>query len=235
MAERVEASNDQPIAFADESNDQPIAFADEWNRGNPLRRCVARSSRTGKRCRRWAIKGGTVCPTHGGSTVSVKRKARERIERAAEQMARELLGIATSAESEAVRLAAVRDALDRAGLNPKTAVEVDVGPTPAFQQLITGIDRSIRRDGTRAPQPPAPALPAPEIVDAELVPDPAESGAERPRTPTAPGSAGDGPNRPPPWQGEPLPNYTPRPPGNQLMTLEEANASLSRERRRGRR
>jgi hypothetical protein len=39
-------------------------------------------------------------------------------------MAKALLGIAQSAESEAVKLAAVKDALDRAGLKAPTQVEV---------------------------------------------------------------------------------------------------------------
>jgi hypothetical protein len=39
-------------------------------------------------------------------------------------MAKQLLGIAESAESEAVKFAAVRDALDRAGLNPPAEVEI---------------------------------------------------------------------------------------------------------------
>ncbi|MGO9156619.1 hypothetical protein, partial [Mycobacterium sp.] len=43
-------------------------------------------------------------------------------------MVRELLGIATGAESEAVKLAAIRDALDRAGISAKQAPELS---TPA--------------------------------------------------------------------------------------------------------
>jgi len=39
-------------------------------------------------------------------------------------MAKQLLGIAESAESEAVKFAAVRDALDRAALNPPAEVEI---------------------------------------------------------------------------------------------------------------
>ncbi len=38
-------------------------------------RCKAKSSRTGKRCRRPAIKGGEVCPSHGGRAPQVQRAA----------------------------------------------------------------------------------------------------------------------------------------------------------------
>lgn len=44
------------------------------------RRCVARSSTTGEQCRKAPIRGGTVCPTHGGSIRMVKAKAEVRAE-----------------------------------------------------------------------------------------------------------------------------------------------------------
>jgi len=44
------------------------------------RRCTAKSSRSGKPCKKAAILGGTVCRTHGGSAPQVKKKALERIE-----------------------------------------------------------------------------------------------------------------------------------------------------------
>lgn len=45
----------------------------------PPQKCVATSNRTGNRCAKWAIRGGLVCNTHGGSTGHVKAKAAERL------------------------------------------------------------------------------------------------------------------------------------------------------------
>jgi hypothetical protein len=42
-------------------------------------RCVARSSRTGEPCKKWAVRGATVCATHGGSTRHIRAKAAERV------------------------------------------------------------------------------------------------------------------------------------------------------------
>jgi hypothetical protein len=39
------------------------------------RRCSARRQRDGKPCGRYAIRGGTVCPLHGGKAPQVLRKA----------------------------------------------------------------------------------------------------------------------------------------------------------------
>lgn len=42
------------------------------------RRCVAKSSRTGERCQKWAIRGSTVCGSHGGRAPQVRRAAAAR-------------------------------------------------------------------------------------------------------------------------------------------------------------
>jgi hypothetical protein len=69
----------------------------------------------GSPCGRWPVKGATVCPKHGGAAPQVRQKAQERLLAATDQLMAALLRIAMSAESEAVRLAAIKDALDRAG------------------------------------------------------------------------------------------------------------------------
>jgi len=43
------------------------------------RRCTAKSSRTGERCRKYAIQGATVCGTHGGKAPQVRRAAARRV------------------------------------------------------------------------------------------------------------------------------------------------------------
>lgn len=165
------------------------------------RRCQARRS-NGEPCRRYAYVGATVCGHHGGKAPQVKRRARQRIDEAADRMAKALLGIAESAESEAVKLRAIIEALDRAGLTPRTAVDVTLGEPAPWQQMITGIARmpleeSQRRRGL-IPEPLAlPAGDPSSPVDAEVVPVP-----EPPAQP-------NGPLRPPPWAGEPPPASEP--------------------------
>ncbi len=96
-------------------------------------------------------------------------------------MARELLGIATGAESESVRLAAVRDALDRGGVTAKSAVELSATREPApWEEIMTEIAfdgiAQITQEESRARRglPPVDALARPtleiEVVDAELLP-----------------------------------------------------------------
>ena len=78
-----------------------------------------------------------MCTHHGGSAPAVKAKARQRIEDAANRMAKELLGTATGAESEAVRLAAIKDALDRAGLVAPKTVDVAIAPNRGRRSSTT--------------------------------------------------------------------------------------------------
>lgn len=84
-------------------------------RGLPEPQKCHAHKKDGSPCGRWPVRGATVCPKHGGAAPQVRQRAKERLDAHADILMTSLLKIATSAESEAVRLAATRDALDRAG------------------------------------------------------------------------------------------------------------------------
>lgn len=126
----------------------PKQYSEEWwDNAKPdvqQRRCV-RVRATGDRCRQPAIHGGTVCRFHGGAAPHVKAAARARLEMATDRMAQELLGIATTGESESVRLNAIRDALDRGGVSKPTQVELGpIQPKPYEEILLEGITTETR-------------------------------------------------------------------------------------------
>jgi hypothetical protein len=92
-----------------------------------------------------------VCDFHGAKAPQVKRKARQRIEEAADWMARELLKMATDDHvADSVKLAAIRDALDRAGLAARTAVSVEVGPPKPYEVVFDSIEAGSRAEYRRS-------------------------------------------------------------------------------------
>ena len=126
-----------------EGNSADLAWADGRE---PKRRCTARRT-NGQPCRKAASAGMQVCRNHGGAAPQVKAKARVRLEMAADRMAQELLGIATNDKVPAyVKLEGIKTALDRAGIGAKQAVEVEVGPAKAWEQVFAGIAGGTRED-----------------------------------------------------------------------------------------
>ena len=92
--------------------------------------------RDGKLCRAPAIRGHWVCNKHGGQLPSVKEAAKRRLLEAVDPLMAELLKIALGDDDTRVWLAAIRDALDRAGLVATRQVE---GVT------LEAVDAEIRR------------------------------------------------------------------------------------------
>jgi hypothetical protein len=133
---------------------------------NPERRCTA-IKKDGVRCGNPARHGTNVCGFHGASAPQVQRKAKERLELAADRMAKHLLDLAIDAESENVQLSAVNSALDRAGLKPSNEVVLSQGKaydeiledlefgtmTRAESRRVRGIDDAIEPQPNTTPAP----------------------------------------------------------------------------------
>jgi hypothetical protein len=171
--------------MSDLSASHPVVkWSEEWwaNAKPEVRahRCTAHR-KNGDRCKRAAIQGGRVCTHHGGNAPAVKAKARQRIEDAADRMARELLKMAVDENvSDAVKLVAIRDALDRAGLGAPKTIDVAIAPKP-WEQIFDDISggsraesrarRGMPDDGVDEWHPPALVQGggATPIVDAEVI------------------------------------------------------------------
>lgn len=92
-------------------------------------RCSAHSSQTGEPCKRWASHGTTVCTSHGARAAQVRIKAEERL-KALVHPAITTLQALLEADSDATRLGAVKDVLDRNGFKPADRHEIS-GPDGA--------------------------------------------------------------------------------------------------------
>ena len=129
--------------------DDPRAGPRDWSSyASPERRCKAHK-KNGDQCKNASVPGATVCRFHGGAAKHVKAAARARLENAADLMAKQLLGIALTAESEAVKLAAIKDSLDRAGLKPPAEVVVSQVEPKAYEEIFEGIS-TLSREESRA-------------------------------------------------------------------------------------
>ncbi|WP_136624795.1 hypothetical protein [Mycobacterium attenuatum] len=212
------------------TTERVVKYSEEWWATRTpevrARRCHV-TKKDGDQCGKVAMDGQRVCGTHGGRAPQAKAAARRRLDEAADRMARELLKIATTPESESVKLSAVRDALDRAGLKLATTVEVGPKQPEPWEELLGDVAHVTRAQHEAMkrgqPMPPAPANPRAlppadadtDIVDAEVVDAPAPH-------PERVGERADRPNVPD-W-AEPPPAA---PPSRELVTLEDAAAEVT--------
>jgi hypothetical protein len=161
--------------------------------------------RNGERCQKPAINGATVCRTHGGATRHVRAAAKRKLDDAALLMAKELLKMAQSETvSDAVKLAAIRDALDRAGLKPSTQVDVGIEMKPYEEMVadVTGLTTMTRAESRAARGIPEPfalgrgSAGDADVIDAEIVPDPPRRRPPWAEDASAGADLGNGPDEP---------------------------------------
>ena len=111
----------------------------------------------GNRCISFAIHGGTVCQAHGGRLPNVKKAAQMRLAMAAIPAADRLIYMALRKRnmSDGDRLRALGMILDRAGIEGKSTVEIEVKP---WQDALQSLFARTNPDG-------APGLPTAAIVE----------------------------------------------------------------------
>lgn len=111
------------------------------------RRCKARSSQTGEPCKRWALRGATVCTSHGAKAPQVAFKAEERIQALVPLALARIEALIDQADMDSIRLAAAKDIMDRAGHKPTEKRQLsgpDGGPIQTEDVGISDDDRAAR-------------------------------------------------------------------------------------------
>lgn len=111
-------------------------------------KCTAHRT-DGHPCQAKAIKGGTVCRVHGGSAPQVKAKAMQRLLQAADPAAAQLVELALRGGTESVKLQAIRDLLDRAGLQAAQKIEAEVTHHDGDSDLDREIERLLETMASR--------------------------------------------------------------------------------------
>ena len=135
-------------------NDNPMSPSETVFRSrfpDHLEQCHARSKQTGDRCGQPAIKGGTVCPWHGGGSPNVKARANLRLLQLVDPALSRLATIINDGDDD-VAVRAANSILDRAGIVRRA----DIDPAAATALLIERL-REMRDAHT--------------VVEGEVIPD----------------------------------------------------------------
>jgi hypothetical protein len=118
---------------AEQGLEVPMGWKPTIDEPVPVVRCKATSTTTGERCKRWSIRGTTVCQTHGGRlpnviehSQAVVESARLRLFGLAEQAVDVLEDLSKPGTSDQIRLKAAELILNRAGLKDAVELKVEV-------------------------------------------------------------------------------------------------------------
>lgn len=210
----------------DARSDNPPTATKKGIRGvpgskNDSRRCKAKANRTGERCKRAAIKGGTVCTTHGGRAPQVVKSARERLLALVDPAFAVLLKILTDPNADdSVKVRAAIATLDRTGYGANQTVTLEVSEfNAATDAMLSGmIDANgtlpVSRDMSSLPHDGGGERPTvniqkdsdfdwPDVIDGEVIEDESTDNRDRDRDqftePSIPVSERTGPAKSSPY------------------------------------
>lgn len=107
-------------------------------------RCGATAS-SGEQCRRWAILGGSVCPTHGGSAPQVKAAARARLQELAHPAITRLADLMGS-DNETVALRAAMFVIDRTHDEKGEALGMPMPSKAQLEAWIAELEEQLERE-----------------------------------------------------------------------------------------
>mgnify|MGYP003594369810 CR=1 FL=1 len=150
---------------AEQGLEVPMGWKPTAKEPVPVVRCSSNSTTTGERCKRWSLRGTTVCVFHGGQLPSVRDHAEAVVDAARMR----LMGLADAAvdvmedliqtsSNEAIRLKAAENVLNRVGIRDSVDVNIEVTHTESAALTIAERLKAIR--GRAEPE---------EIVDAEVL------------------------------------------------------------------
>jgi hypothetical protein len=111
---------------------------------DPDRRCTATYGPSnewrGQRCVALSIRGGRVCMGHGGRLPDVRKAAHQRLLQAADPAAARLVHIALKKRNveDKDRIRAITEILDRAGIQGKQTIELELKPWQELLQRLGG-------------------------------------------------------------------------------------------------
>lgn len=175
--EAPEKINNSPSAGKNSAAEQGVEIPMGWKptaaEPVPVTRCTGMSSTTGERCKKWSLRGTTVCKNHGAQFPSVQEhaaavvdSARMRLFGMADDAVEVLHDLIQPGVSDQLRLKAAENILNRSGIRDGVEIDVKVtqneNPSDSILQQL-----NIMRERQLAAKKEAEE----EILDAEEVED----------------------------------------------------------------